>query len=153
MKHASRLLLPILLLFSLLLLAACAGGSTAVTPDPNAPKPSNPGGTGKALTLTGDPAAGAETFSTICAGCHGVEGKGGVENPGAAEDIPALNPADEFYNADPAVFAANLDLFLEHGSTPEGKPALVMEGYGDKDTLTDQQIADVIAYIISLNKK
>lgn len=152
MKRSTRLILPFLVVLALLLLAAC-GGSTAITPDPNAPKPSNPGGTGKALTLTGDAVAGAEIFSTTCAGCHGVEGKGGVQNPGGEEDVPALNPADEFYNADAAVFAANLDLFIEHGSTPGGKPALVMDSYGDKDTLTDQQIADVIAYIISLNKK
>lgn len=152
MKRSNGLLLVLLAVFAILLLAAC--GSTAVTPDPTAPKPSNSGGTGKALTLTGDPVAGKEIFDSTCATCHGSEGTGGVENSGAAEEVPELKPADEFYNADPAVFAANLDLFIEHGSKPEGdNPTLSMPAFGDDGTLTAQQIADVIAYVISLNKK
>jgi hypothetical protein len=50
------------------------------------------------------------------------------------------------------VFAYNLDLFIQHGSTPAGdKPVLKMAAWGDSGTLTQQQIADVIAYIMSLN--
>ncbi len=153
MKPFKAWFLVVMLVFSVLLLAAC-GGSAAVTPDKDVPEPSNPGGPGKALTLTGDAVAGEKIFSTTCAGCHGPQGTGGVANPGGDENVPALNPADEFYNADPAVFAANLDPFIEHGSKPDGdKPALVMAPYGDEGTLTPQQIADVLAYIISLNKK
>jgi mono/diheme cytochrome c family protein len=56
-------------------------------------------------------------------------------------------------NADPKVFATNIDLFIEHGSTPEGdNPAKTMKALGDEKKLTPQQIADVIAYVISLNK-
>ena len=55
--------------------------------------------------------------------------------------------------ADLKTFATNLDLFLEHGSTPEGtNPTFSMPAWGDKKLLTPQQIADVIAYVISLNK-
>lgn len=152
MKNKKWMFLALMMVFSMLLLAACGGA--AVTPDPDAPKPSNPGATGKALTLTGDAVAGKEIFASTCAACHGEEGKGGVNNPGGDEDVPTLNPADEFYNADAKIFAANLDPFLEHGSKPAGdNPALVMQAYGDTGTLTPQQIADVIAYIISLNKK
>jgi mono/diheme cytochrome c family protein len=50
------------------------------------------------------------------------------------------------------VFARTLDLFIEHGSTPEGpNPKDVMAAWGDDGKLTPQQIADVIAYIVSLN--
>ena len=46
----------------------------------------------------------------------------------------------------------NLDLFLEHGSTPEGpNPKETMPAWGDTKKLTPQQIADVIAYVMSLN--
>jgi mono/diheme cytochrome c family protein len=46
-----------------------------------------------------------------------------------------------------------LDLYIEHGSKPEGdNPTKLMAGFGDQQLLTQQQIADVIAYIMSLNK-
>ncbi|HEX9018228.1 MAG TPA: hypothetical protein VF806_03525, partial [Anaerolineaceae bacterium] len=60
-------------------------------------------------------------------------------------------------NTDAKVFAQNIDLFVEHGSTPEAKqgatPAQSMVAFGDNKTLAPQEIADVIAYVISLNKK
>jgi len=86
--------------------------------------------------------------------CHGDQGKGGVSNPGSTDGtIPALNPIDAtLVNTDPKVYATNLDLFLQHGSTPAGdKPAKQMAAWGDSGTLTQQQIADVIAYVMSLN--
>jgi len=45
--------------------------------------PSNSGGPGPAVNLTGDEKAGAQVFTTNCVKCHGLEGKGGVKNPGS----------------------------------------------------------------------
>jgi alanyl-tRNA synthetase len=48
----------------------------------------------------------------------------------------------------------SIDKIIEHGSKPEGNnPALAMPAYGNDKKLTPQQIADVIAYIISKNTK
>jgi cytochrome c len=134
----------------LLLLAACTG---VATPDPNAPKPSKPGGTGEALKLKGSPGSGEAVFASKCEECHGEAGRGGITDTGAETgEVPVLNPiAASLYNSDARVFAANLDLFIEHGSVPKGAPNRIMLAYGDYGLLTPQQIADVIAYIISLN--
>jgi len=143
-------------------LAACAAPAappTATTGATAAPvevaRPSNPGGPGPALKLTGDPQAGAQVFVANCQKCHGDQGAGGVTNPGSSDGtIPALNPIDStLVDKDLKVFAYNLDLFLEHGSTPGGdNPKQKMPAWGDEKKLTDQQIADVIAYVMSLNK-
>ena len=119
-------------------------------------RPSNPGGPGEAVKLTGDLKKGAEIFNGGCVKCHNAEGKGGMPNPGSADGtVPPLNPIDPtLYNKDYKTFATNIDLFIEHGSIPEGKNAVInMPAVGDQKRLTPQQIADVIAYIISLNKK
>ncbi len=119
-------------------------------------RPSNPGGPGPAIGLTGDPKAGEKVYVDSCQKCHGEKGVGEVENPGSDDGtIPPLNPIDEtMVNKDPKVFATNIDLFIEHGSKPEGdKPKEVMAAWGDDKKLTPQQIADVIAYVISLNAK
>jgi mono/diheme cytochrome c family protein len=136
------------------LLAACAPAAPAG--ESGVPKPSNPGGTGPAVGLTGDATKGAAVFKANCVQCHGDEGKGGVANPGSEDGtVPSLNPIDDLMvNADAKVFAQNIDLFVEHGSTPAGSaPTLKMAAFGDQKTLDAQQIADVIAYVISLNKK
>ena len=135
--------------------ATVAAASTAASaPSAEVARPSNPGGPGQAATMTGDPKAGALIFVTNCKVCHGDAGKGGVSNPGSTDGtVPPLNPIDEtLVSKDPKVFAYNLDLFIQHGSTPEGdKPTLTMAAWGDDGKLTQQQIADVIAYVMSLN--
>jgi mono/diheme cytochrome c family protein len=153
-----------LLLLSILLLSACGKSQATPTTAPlgtesgepgEVPKPSNPGGPGEAVNLKGDPAAGAEVYSGNCGICHGDQGKGGIENPGSTDGtVPPLAPIDPgLKSSDPKVFATNIDLFIQHGSVPEGSgPAKQMPGWGDTNALTQQQIADVIAYIISLNK-
>jgi S-disulfanyl-L-cysteine oxidoreductase SoxD len=118
-------------------------------------RPSNPGGPGAAIDLTGDATSGQQIFATNCQTCHNAEGKGGIPNPGSTDGtVPALNPIDPtLKDPDIKTFATNLDLFIEHGSTPDGNnPTFSMPPWGDKKALNPQQIADVIAYLISLNK-
>ncbi len=118
-------------------------------------RPSNQGGAGVAVTLPGDIKSGEQIFAQNCASCHGPKGAAGEANPGSTDgSVPTLNPIDpSIKNANPFIFAFNVDLFLEHGSTPEGtSPAMKMPAWGDQGTLAPQQIADVIAYVMSLNK-
>lgn len=118
-------------------------------------RPSNPGGPGVAASMNGDASAGQVIFEANCVRCHAEQGKGGVVNPGSDDGtVPPLNPIDEtLVSTDYRTFATNLDLFLEHGSTPSGpSPVFSMPDWGDSGKLTPQQIADVIAYVISLNK-
>ena len=117
-------------------------------------RPSNQGGPGAAATMTGHAKAGAKIFATSCLPCHGAQGKGGFPNPGSADGtVPPLNPIDEtMVSKDAKVFAYNIDLFIQNGSTPEGPdPAIKMPAWGATHGLSQQQIADVIAYVIRLN--
>jgi mono/diheme cytochrome c family protein len=139
--------------------AASIAGATQTQTEPEATeevaRPSNPGGPGQAIDLTGDANSGQQIFATNCQTCHNVDGKGGIANPGSTDGtVPSLNPIDPtLKDPDPKTWATNLDLFIEHGSTPEGNnPTFSMPPWGDKKALTPQQIADVIAYVISLNK-
>jgi mono/diheme cytochrome c family protein len=148
------------------MLAACsapAAAPTATTAPTAAPastvevaRPSNAGGPGPAIKLTGDAKAGADIYVANCKKCHGENGTGGVSNPGSDDGtVPPLNPIDDtLKSSDPTVYATNLDLFIEHGSTPAGSnPTQKMVAWGDEKKLTDQQIADVMAYVMSLNKQ
>jgi len=109
---------------------------------------------GDAINLKGDPAAGLVVFTAQCEKCHGAAGAAGMANPGSDDGtVPALNPIDPaIKNSDLKTFATNLDLYLQDGSKPSGpSPLLTMPSFGTQNVLTQQQIADVIAYLISLN--
>ena len=107
--------------------------------------------------MTGNATAGQVVYAQNCAACHGPEGKGGVANPGSDDGtVPPLNPIDPGFAAaakgDSSEFAGGLDLYIQHGSRPAGdSPALSMIPWGDANKLTQQQIADVEAYIFQLN--
>lgn len=125
---------------------------------PARPNPDNET-VGAAVGLTGNATSGKAIYVANCQKCHGPDGTGGLTNPGSDDGtVPALNPIDEtLINSDTKVYATNLDLFIEHGSTPAGtKPALLMPAWGDGPIapftkLAPQEIADVIAYLIGLN--
>jgi len=126
----------------------------AGAPTPEPAQPSLPGGPGPAARMTGDATRGKPAFGLYCSTCHGPEGQTGIPNPDSDDGIvPALNPIDPtLANPDPKVFATNIDLFIEHGSVPAGpSPLIAMPSFGDSKILTDQQIADLIAYVMSLN--
>ncbi len=112
---------------------------------------------GQAASIHGSPLAGRAVFDKNCSTCHGDHGVGGVDNPGSDDGtVPAVNPIDpgflEDSQGDPAVFAADLDLFLQHGSRPNGdNPKQSMPAWGDTKKLSQQDIADVEAYVMSMN--
>ncbi len=152
-RSAFRWLALAALLLMVFSLAACGAKENPEAGEPA--KPSNPGGPGEAVNLTGDAANGKVVFEANCVACHGAEGKVGVANPGSLDEtVPSLNPIDEtMKSSDAKTFVTNIDLFIEHGSTPEGdSPTLSMLKFGDDNLLKPQEIADVIAYVVSLNK-
>jgi mono/diheme cytochrome c family protein len=132
--------------------------TTTEVSGPARPDPDNEQ-VGAAVGLTGDVTKGKTIYVANCQKCHGPEGTTGIPNPGSDDGtVPSLNPIDEtLINSDAKVYATNLDLFIEHGSTPAGtKPTLSMPAWGDGPIapykkLAPQEIADVIAYIMSLN--
>lgn len=123
-------------------------------PTPEPAQPSLPGKPGPAAGMIGDIDRGRVDFGLYCAACHGPEGVQGIPNPGSDDgSVPPLNPIDPtLVNSDYGTFAANVDLFIEHGSVPEGQgPQIMMPSFGDWGMLSDPQIADVIAYVLHLN--
>ncbi|VAX16430.1 hypothetical protein MNBD_IGNAVI01-1715 [hydrothermal vent metagenome] len=106
-----------------------------------------------AASMIGNIAHGDLLFIRNCESCHGIDGKGGISNPGSLSgEVPPLNPIDRrLYNKNPQTFANNIDRIIQHGSTPPGAPALKMFDYGDSHTLTQREITHLEAYILSLN--
>ena len=84
----------------------------------------------------------------------GLNGNGGVPNPGSLSgQVPALNPINKnLYSKNPQTFADNIDRVIQNGSVPQGSsPQLKMEAYGNSHALTQQEIANIEAYILNLN--
>jgi mono/diheme cytochrome c family protein len=111
-------------------------------------------GPGLAVTIIGSAEHGAIIFAGTCSSCHGPQGTGSVANPGSkGGTIPPLNPIDrDEFNPDPKAFAEKIDLYIQHGSRPEGpNPQVSMLPFGDSNALTQQQIADLEGYILTLN--
>jgi uncharacterized repeat protein (TIGR01451 family) len=134
-------------------LASILGGPSTFAPVPGV----NIFANGPAATIHGNPAAGQKLFANECASCHNDRGIGNLPNPGSNDGtVPPLNPIDPgFYGSaggDPAGFAQEIDLFVQHGSRPAGpNPQLNMIPWGDHNLLSQQQIADVEAYVMQLN--
>ena len=107
-----------------------------------------------AAGMIGNVAHGALLFQRDCESCHGLDGKGGIPNPGSESgEVPRLNPISKnLFNKNPEIFVSNIDKFIQHGAVPPGKnPKLQMFDYGDSFTLTQQEIANIEAYILNLN--
>ncbi|MFN8473202.1 MAG: plastocyanin/azurin family copper-binding protein [Anaerolineae bacterium] len=166
-----RWLVPLLIVTTCALIAWQVTIAFAQAPLPNAPGPNEtpPVSTygpvagvdraayGAAASIHGDPVAGRSVYLANCSACHGQRGIGNVPNPGSDDGtVPPLNPIDpgflEDSQGDPAAFAKAMDLFLQHGSRPAGdNPTFWMIPWGDRNLLTQQQIADVEAYAMMLN--
>jgi ubiquinol-cytochrome c reductase cytochrome b subunit len=144
---------------------AAPSGPPPATPDsaiestPPAPGPS------VASHTIGSAAHGQLIYDAYCIQCHGPEGKGGVDNPNSVDGtVPELNPIDPAISgadksghvADVQKFVDGLDEYLQNGSTPDATPTtstpkLKMPSFGNTYALTQEQIANVEAYVMQLN--
>jgi mono/diheme cytochrome c family protein len=93
-------------------------------------------------------------FTQVCLSCHGPLGTDNIPNPGSDDGkIPPLNPINRnLFDKDPQTFAENIDRFIQHGSIPQGpNPQFHMLTFGDENSLTQQAISNVEAYVMQLN--
>ncbi|MFO0753859.1 MAG: cytochrome c [Thermodesulfovibrionales bacterium] len=113
-----------------------------------------PGAAGIAAGIVGSAERGAVLFRDFCVSCHGPEGRSPAPNPGSLPGtVPPLKPiGNERYSADPKTFARNIDRVIQNGSVPAGaNPSLSMPAFGATHTLTQQEIANIEAYVLRLN--
>ncbi len=145
----------------LLSLKATAGAPAPAPPAAAAPQPETPAeapepqaGASLSRQHIGSASLGRLLFAENCQTCHGPEGTDKMPNPGSEDGtVPPLNPIDrELFDPDPSAFVAKIDPFLQNGSTPPGPhPALRMPAFGKSMGLTQEQIANLEAYVLSLN--
>ena len=134
-------------------------GPTSARSQPGTPSPSavtaGPHGPPEAASFViGNVELGATLFLQNCESCHGPQGKDKVPNPGSTDGtVPPLNPIDPaLFNKNAQTFVNNIDPYIQHGSVPEGlNPALQMLPFGDSQSLTQQMITNVEAYVLYLN--
>jgi len=83
--------------------------------------------------------------------CHGPHGNPQTAGFNAPKGVPSLNPIDRaVFNADPQSFVDHIDQFIQHG-IPNTQGGPNMPNFGDSNALTQAQIADLEAYVLSLN--
>jgi mono/diheme cytochrome c family protein len=93
-----------------------------------------------------------EEFS--CLACHGPAGKGGVHNFNAqtAQEVPALIHVADSYTKPDLIAKIQNGISLEPKLDSNGPaPPLHMPGF--KEMLTDTQMNNLVAYLISLKPK
>jgi mono/diheme cytochrome c family protein len=127
-----RLVLPLILLVALGVLTAGCGGEEEATPTPTTVEGTLPQTTteaGGTSTLKGDPQAGKQVFASAgCGGCHTLADAG--TNGTVGPNLDDAKPSDE--------------LVVERVTNGMG----AMPSF--KGQLTEQQIADVAAYVSSV---
>lgn len=97
-----------------------------------------------AATLSGDPAKGKELFAGTCASCHGPDAKG---IPGLGKDLTTSAFVRQQTDA-------QLLEFIKKGrpaTDPANTTGVDMPPKGGNPALTDQDLADIIAFIRTFN--
>ncbi len=146
-------------------LSSLSSRKVEALPEGAAEEPAEGGNTAPAVissvssvNIIGNKEHGAILFHQSCIMCHGPHGDnktpgftGYLDGAVAPKGVPALNPIDRnVYNADPQRFVERIDNFIQHGiPNTEGGPN--MPNFGDSHALTQAQIADLEAYVLSLN--
>lgn len=94
------------------------------------------------VQVTGDAQRGATLYAQQCAICHGEEGQGLDTSPAAPQGAPSLN--------NPVFLETASDGFIRY-AIAKGRRGTVMPAF--EDTLTEQQIDDLAAFIRSLGSR
>jgi mono/diheme cytochrome c family protein len=126
-RTAFRIGLALTALLLLTVLAACGGGGSATS----AP--------------AGDATHGQQIFAGTCSACHGPDAKGLA---GLGKDLTTSTFVKGLSDAD-------LIAFVKRGrptSDPLNTTGVEMPPKGGNPALTDQDIADVVAFVRTINK-
>lgn len=131
---------------------APAPGATAAPPARGAGAPGAREAAGRAAEIVGSAIHGATLYTIQCSPCHGEAGRSDRADARRG-NVPPLVPISRvIFSPEPEVFAAQLDRWLQHGAAPAAEhPGIEMPAFGDTDVLTQQQIADIEAYVMSRN--
>ena len=124
------------LVLAALFITACGGGTAT---------PAVSGDAQKYASLVGDGAAGKAKFEGTCAACHGLDAKG---IPGLGKDLTTSEFAKGLSDAE-------LILFITKGrpvSDSANTTGVDMPARGGNAALSDQDLADIIAYVRTLQK-
>ncbi len=106
---------------------------------------------GKASSIIGNFEHGKIIYNQQCLLCHGPHGNTNAKGFKAEKGVPSLNPIPEnFYSKDIQTFINRIDVYIQHGS-PNSQGGPNMPNFGDSNTITQAQIADVESYILHLN--
>jgi disulfide bond formation protein DsbB len=118
---------------SISLVTGCAGGAAA-----------RPGG-GAAAKSTGDPTRGKALFAQTCSACHGPDARG---LPGLGKDMTTSAFVKDQTDS-------QLVEFVKQGrpaTDPANTTKVDMPPKGGNQAMTDAQLADVIAYLRTLQR-
>lgn len=139
------------MLLSALILSACGGGDKKEEAAPTAPpaavqqqQAQQPVANAPAKPV-GDAANGAKIYATACVACHGPDAKGVT---GLGKDLTTsewmAQQTDE-----------QLIEFIKRGrdaSDPLNTTGIAMPPKGGNPAMTDQEIADIVAYLRSIHQ-
>lgn len=146
MKHLNLFRRPTWLTTSVLvfmLSALLIGFATVAVAASPSPAPSGSPAAGGALP--GDPTKGLALYnSSGCSACHGANLEGGI----GARLKPLENLGNTANPADPTY----LIMVLNNGLQGAGKYQAAMPAKGGKTTLSDQDVKDITAYLINIQK-
>ena len=111
----------------------------------SSPSPSGGSQASGAPALPGDPSKGETIYGQNCATCHGASLGGGIG--------PALNPIEPLQGVKNPLDPQFLIDIITNGRQPQpGDPrSTQMPKKGGNDSLTEQDIKDIAAYIIQAN--
>jgi disulfide bond formation protein DsbB len=131
----------VLFLIVALLLPACGGESSGAQPTQNSQAESQ-----KYAGLKGNVTKGKDKYASVCLPCHGADGKG----------IPHLGKDLVSSNFSKGLSDAEFILLVVKGrpaSDPLNTTKIDMPPRGGNPALTDQDIADIVAYVRTLQKQ
>lgn len=116
-----------LFLILALSLAACGGGTSQAAAPSAAP--------------AADAVAGEKIFASACASCHGLKGQGvaGLSQDMTQSQLTATKTDQELLE------------FIQAGGVPGEPPVMLPKG--GLPSLTDQNLADIVAYLRTLQTK
>ena len=143
-----RIFLPVIAIAISSLVVSCAPGSSGEAGSAPTPAATQPGAQASAKPIgvtAGDPTKGQQAYAQSCASCHGPDAKG---LPNLGKDLVDGAFAREQSDAE-------LIAFIKKGrpvSDPANTTKIDMPPKGGNPALTDAQIADIVAYIRTLQK-